>query len=402
MAEGLLSGVEVLDLSQLVAGPYATKLLADHGADVIKVEPLTGDPSRRLAPFPGDVPHPERSGVFLFLNTSKRSMTVDVETPSGRRIVRQLADRADILVESFTPGTMERLGIGYEQLAATNPDLVVTSITPFGRQGPYAGFAADEITVYATSGVMSVTGVDSRQPLKLGDYATLTLGGASACAATLAAFFGAAHTGTGGQHVDFSLQESQAASMDRGGTNLAAAAASGDLFFERALSFSLSIIPTGNYAAADGFVHVTAMPTWWDRFTNMLDRPDMRDDPHFLTNLFNPELKEEVDAVFIPWLLDHDKQWIMEKGQREGFAITAINTMEDVFADPHLRHRGFFETLEHPETGPLEYPGPPFRPALTPRSMRRAPLLGEHTVEVLGELGYEPSDIVILRERGVV
>lgn len=402
MADRLLEGVVVVDLSRNVAGPYATKLLADYGADVIKVEPPTGDPSRRLGPFPGDVPHPERSGVFLFLNTSKRSVTVDIETASGRRIVRELAERADILVESFPPGTMERLGLGYERLAALNPDLVVSSITPFGQHGPYSGFSADEMAVYAASGVMSVTGVDSRQPLKLGDYATLTLGGASACAATLAAFFGAAHNGTGGQHVDFSLQEAQAASMDRGGTNLAAAALSGDLFFERALSFSLSIIPTGNYAAADGFVHMTAMPTWWDRFTSMIDRPDMREDPRFLSNLFNPEMKGEVDAAFIPWLLDHDKQWIMEKGQREGFAITAINTMEDVFADPHLRHRDFFETLDHPEAGPFEYPGPPFRPARTARSMTRAPLLGEHTAEVLGELGYEPSDIVILRERGVV
>lgn len=402
MADRLLEGVVVVDLSQNVAGPYATKLLADYGADVVKVEPLSGDPSRRLGPFPDDIPHPERSGVFLFLNTSKRSVTVDIETPSGRRIVRELAKRADILVESFAPGTMERLGLGYEQLAALNPALVVSSITPFGQHGPYAGYAADEITVYATSGVMSVTGIDSRQPLKLGDYATLTLGGASASAATLAAFFGAAHNGTGGQHVDFSLQEAQAASMDRGGTNLAAAALSGDLFFERALSFSLSIIPTGNYGAEDGFVHMTAMPTWWSRFTNMIDRPDMREEPRFLANLFNPEMKGEVDAVFIPWLLDHGKQWIMEKGQREGFAITSINTMEDVFADPHLRHRDFFESLDHPEAGPFEYPGPPFRPTLAPRSMGRAPLLGEHTAEVLGELGYEPSDIVILRERGVV
>jgi len=402
MADGLLDGVVVVDLSQDVAGPYATKLLADHGADVIKIEPLTGDPSRRLGPFPGDVPHPERSGVFLVLNTSKRSMTLDVETATGRKIVGELAERADILVESFPPGTMERMGIGYPDLAARNPRLVMTSITPFGQDGPYAGFAADEMTVYAASGVMSVTGIDSRQPLKLGDYATLSLGGASACAATLAAFFGAAHGGIGGQHVDFSLQESQAASMDRGGTNLAAAALTGDLFFERALSFSLSIIPTGNYTASDGYVHMTAMPTWWNRFTNMMDRPDMRDDPEFLANLFNPEKKGEVDAAFIPWLLEHDKQWIMQKGQQEGFAITAINTMAEVFADPHLRHRGFFETLDHPATGPLEYPGPPFRPSLTPRTMRRAPLLGEHTVEILGELGYEASDTVILRERGVI
>ena len=402
MADTMLDGVKVLDLSQLIAGPYCAKLLADYGAEVIKVEPPEGEPSRRLSPFAQNDPNIEKSGVFMALNTNKKSITLNLNTTSGQNILRRLAREADILVESFNPDTMEGWGLGYEELEQVNPRLVMISITPFGQTGPFKNYRGSEMTVYAMSGVMWVTGGPDDNPLKMADYASSGLSGASACIATLAAYFGVQFNGLPGQHIDFSLQESQASSIDRGGTNLLAAAYSGSLYFYRALALSTSLMPVGNYPCQDGFIHMSPNPAWWDRFCRMLDRPDMTNDPNFTQNLFNLEKIPEIEAILIPWVYEHGKQWIMEKAQAEGFAITAVNTMEDTFKDPHLKSRDFFTEMDHPEAGKVVYPGPPFRPELAPRLVGKAPLLGEHNVEVYEGLGYTKQDMVILRERGVI
>ncbi|MCX6022133.1 MAG: CoA transferase, partial [Chloroflexi bacterium] len=396
-------GVTILDLTHGITGPYATKLFADYGAEVIKIErPGSGDLSRRLGPFPGDLPHPEKSGMFLDLNTSKKSVTVNLKSATGRSIVTRLAQSADLVVESFRPGVLDRLGLGYADLTAHNPRLSLIHISNFGQTGPYRDFLVDDMVAYAAGGVLSVTGMPDRSPVKLGNYAALLLAGGSCSALAMGALTSTLVQGIS-QEVDISIMEILAGSMDRGGPNIVSTQYSGALMSQRARNRRVAITPTGVYPCADGFVMISGSANWWGRFCNMIDRPEMATDPHFTQNLFNLELTGEVDALAYEYLFEHGKQEVMEKAQSVGLPVSAINDMEAVFNDPQLRYRNYFVTLDHPYAGPLEYPGPQFRPAESPARMTRAPLLGEHNEEVLcGRLGYTRPDLVTLRERGVI
>ena len=398
-----LEGLRILDLTQGVAGPYATKLYADYGADVIKIErPDGGDPARRIGPFPGDEPHPERGGVFLHINTGKRSVTLNLKTASGQRILQRLAASADLVVESFRPGALERLGLDEERLAALRPEASLIRISNFGQYGPYRDFEADDMLLYATGGVLQITGVPEREPIKIGLYAPLFLAGAVAAAMAFGALLAADRDGEG-QTVDVSIQDVLSASMDRGGPNLVAWQYSGALMHLRMRELRRNAIPRGVYPCQDGYVFINGTLQWWDRFCSMIGRPDLIDDEETLARLEHIEHGGDLDALVYPWLLERTKQQVMEEAQEVGLPVGAINTMADVFADPHLREREFITTIEHPEAGAFEFPGLPIRMHGTPGALRRAPLLGEHTSEVLiSELGYTPGDVVILRQRNIV
>ena len=403
-ADGLpLEGIRVLDLTQGAAGPYATKLYADYGADVIKIErPDGGDPMRRVGPFPDDEPHPERAGVFLHINTGKRSVTLNLKTASGQRILQRLAASADLVFENFRPGTLERLGLAAERLAALRPQASLIRLSNFGQYGPYRDFEADDMLLYAAGGVLQVTGVPEREPVKIGLYAPLFLTGAVAAAQSFGALMAADRDGVG-QTVDISMQDVLAASMDRGGPNLVAWQYSGSMMHMRMRELRRNAIPRGVYPCQDGYVFVNGTLQWFDRFCRMIGRPDLIDDEETLARLEHIEYGERFDGLLYPWLLERTKQQVMEEAQQEGLPVGAINSMADVFADPHLRAREFITTIEHPEAGAFEFPGLPFRMHGTPGQLRRAPLLGEHTSEVLtSELGYAPEDIVILRQRNIV
>ncbi len=403
-ADGLpLEGIRVLDLTQGAAGPYATKLYADYGADVIKIErPDGGDPMRRVGPFPDDEPHPERGGVFLHINTGKRSVTLNLKTASGQGILQRLAASADLVFESFRPGTLEQLGLDAERLAALRPQASLIRLSNFGQYGPYRDFEADDMLLYAAGGVLQVTGVPEREPVKIGLYAPLFLTGAVAAAKSFGALMAADRDGVG-QTVDISMQDVLAASMDRGGPNLVAWQYSGSMMHMRMRELRRNAIPRGVYPCQDGYVFVNGTLQWFDRFCRMIGRPDLIDDEETIAQLEHIEYGERFDGLLYPWLLERTKQQVMEEAQKEGLPVGAINSMADVFADPHLRAREFFTTIEHPEAGAFEFPGLPFRMHGTPGQLRRAPLLGEHTSEVLtSELGYAPEEIVILRQRNIV
>ncbi|MBI4310437.1 MAG: CoA transferase, partial [Chloroflexi bacterium] len=201
----------IVDLNQGVAGAFCTKYFADYGADVIKVEPRrVGDETRRTGPFFHDEPHPEKSLLFLYLNCNKRGVTLDIATPSGREVLLKLLEKADLLVESYEPGYLASLGLGYETLESVNPRLVVTSITPFGQSGPYKGYQGNDLVYYAMSGLMYTSGAYNREPLKHGHPQSLYMGGITAAYATAAALYSQEATGQG-QHIDLSLAEATAA-----------------------------------------------------------------------------------------------------------------------------------------------------------------------------------------------
>ena len=403
MADGPLLGVRVLDLTQGVAGPYAAKLLSDYGADVVKIErPGRGDPARRIGPFPGDVPHRDRSGLFLELNSGKRSVTLNLATASGRGILRRLAARADLVIESFRPGTLARLGLDAGRLEAIAPRAALVQLSNFGQDGPYRDFELDDLGAYATGGVLSLTGSADREPVRIGLYAPLFLAGGVLAAYAVAAAYGSRRTGVG-ERVDASLMEIMASSMDRGAPNLVAWQYSGALMTTRTLEQRRNAMPSGVYRCKDGFVSITGQPPFFPRLARMVGRPELAEDEAFLARLDDPAFLPEVEALLTGWLRGRTKREAMAAGQAEGLPLSALQTTADVLGDPHLRERGFFEAPEQPSAGAVTLPGLPIRMSATPGSLRPAPALGQHTFEVLtGELGYERSEVSVLRQRNVV
>ena len=407
MSEGALEGLRILDLTQGVAGPYCTKLLSDYGAGVLKIErPEGGDPARRAGPFPDDEPHPERGGLFLDLNTGKRSVTLNLKTESGQRILRRLAADSDAVVENFRPGTLARLGLSDEQLAEANPATALVSISNFGQHGPYRDFEADDMLLYAMGGGLAITAYPGREPTRPWLYAPLFLAGAMSASYSLGAITSSVRFGEG-ERVDLSIQEILASSLDRASQNLMAYSYGGELFVTEDCNLRASAFPNGVYGGQlpckDGYVNFLCYPYWWDRFCRMVGREDLIDDSSYSDNLLDPAFGPQIDALIYPWLLERTKIEVMDAAQAQGVPVAALNTTADLFADRQLRARGYFIELDHPETGPREYPGAQFKMSETPASIRRAPLLGEHTLEVLTkQLGYTPEDVSILRQRNVV
>ena len=407
MSEGALEGLRILDLTQGVAGPYCTKLLSDYGASVLKIErPEGGDPARRAGPFPDDEPHPERSGLFLDLNTGKRSVTLNLKTESGQRILRRLAADSDAVVENFRPGALARLGLSEEQLAELNPAAALVSISNFGQHGPYRDFEADDMLLYAMGGGLAITAYPGREPSRPWLYAPLFLAGAMSASYSLGAITSSVRFGEG-ERVDLSIQEILASSLDRASQNLMAYSYGGELFVTEDCNLRASAFPNGVYGGQlpckDGYVNFLCYPYWWDRFCRMVGREDLIDDSSYSDNLLDPAFGPQLDALIYPWLLERTKIEVMDAAQAQGVPVAALNTTADLFADRQLRARGYFVELDHPETGPREYPGAQFKMSETPASIRRAPLLGEHTTQVLTEqLGYTPEDVSILRQRNVV
>ena len=407
MTQQALSDISVLDFTHHIAGPYCAKLLADYGADVIKVErPATGDPARDIGPFPNDAPHPEKSGTFLHLNTNKRSITLDLKTDEGRRIALDLAARADAVVESFRPGTMDGFGLGYDALSEVNPALVMTSISNFGQTGPYRDWRGSELIFYGMGGELYSTGVSEKEPLKLGGTVGLYQAGTVAAYATLGAIFAARDNG-GGQYVDVSIMETQAGSIDRRMSMLLAYQYNGEITRRTPLGAASGSggYPAGVYPCADGFFQFTGGGNYFTRVLDMLDYPEELVGDEWLT----PEAQADedmqglFDAVFYPWLMERNKAEIWERAQKSRVLSGPLNTMEDLHTDQVFHERGAFAEVEHPETGSLRYPGRPFIMGATPWAVRRpAPLLGQHTDEILTELGRAESEIASLRDGGVV
>ena len=403
MAEQALSDVKVLDLTWHIAGPYCTKMLADYGADIIKVErPGEGDPARRVGPFLGDEPHPEKSGLFAHLNTNKRSITLNLKNAAGNKVFKQLVGDVDILVESFRPHVMSALGLGYEVLRELNPRLVMASLSSFGQTGPYREFKATDIVEYAMGGPMYNTGLPEREPVKLGGTVTATIGGNVGAPFILGALWAAREQGTG-QHVDISLFEVQLGQAERRPYLIMNYAYSGDISV-RARGGGLLGIPYAVYPCKDGYVQFMTMPNWWPRVAKMMDRPDILTDPRFAD--FDNRLKHQEEfegEVLLPWLMAHTKWEVTEAAQREREAALPVSTAADLVVNPHFQVRGFFVDIDHPVMGRLTYPGAPGQLAEGGWEVRMpAPLLGQHNAEVYGALGYSQEDLVKLREIGAI
>ena len=405
MPNGALAGLKVLDFTHYVAGPYCAKLLADYGADVIKVEAPRGDGARRIGPFPGDAPHPEQSGLFLHLNTNKRGVVIDLKRDAAADLVRSLASWADVVVENFRPGVADRLGVGHERLSAVNPRLIYTSISNFGQTGPYRDYRGSEIVFYGMGGEMHSTGLADREPLKLGGNVGLYQAGAVAAVATMGAFLAGSFAPDGddapGQHIDVSILETQLGSVDRRQSALLAHQYTGRLS-QRPPSGGSGGYPNAVYPTADGYLQINGSRMYWPRAVAMLGNP-----PELNTERWrdpasqgDPAMQEEFESEhFLPWLLERTNAEAWQAAQDHHVLSGPINTMADLDVDPSFNARGAFAEGDHPAAGPLRYPGRPFIMNQSPWQLRRtAPLLGQHTADVLAELGYDDA----VAESGVV
>ncbi|PKB63865.1 MAG: hypothetical protein BZY80_05110 [SAR202 cluster bacterium Io17-Chloro-G2] len=444
---GLLEGVRVLDLTHHISGPYCTRLLSTLGAEVIKVErPQTGDPIRGIGRIEPTTevhgndggrreteipPYPplQRGGLaqvagggdavspwFLYLNSSKKSLTLDLKSARGLEIVKKLAVKAQIVVENFAPGAMDSLGLGYSQLSQLNPALVMTSISNYGQTGPHRDWKALEINLYAAGGLMNITGEEDRPPLKEGAPLAQLGAGQNAFVATMAALMYAEETGQG-QHIDLSIAEYATNILE----NALMQYSYSGVEYSRVGNRGYGRAAWGIYPCGDGHVGIISGPdTNWPEIAKFMEREELAD-PRFVSRQGRLENADEIDALMLPWLLDHDKVDIFKAGQDHGLGFAYVATMQDILEMEQLTARGYFVELDHPATGPLKYPGPPINlgsntsPLMKGGSegdssggqhhgwvYRPAPLLGEHTQQTLEELGYDDSEVRSLRDRGIV
>ena len=396
--DNLLTGFRVLDLSQGIAGPYMTKLMACQGAEVIKVEPPQGDVSRRHGPFPDHVPHLEKSALFLYLNTSKLGITLDLETATGQELLRQMVPQTDILVEGFPPGTLDGWGMGFGQLSTINPRLVLTSITPFGQTGPYRHHMAEELTLYAASGLMYLTGEPDEAPLKEGPPVSQYGAGQMAYVASLAALW-PAQTTEQGQQVDISIAECNSSILE----NAIAAYSYTGRVVPRTGNRGYGRAAWGIYPCRDGYVGVIAGPD--RRWPAMVELTGVEalGDPRFSSRRGRLDHADEIDAYLMPWLLDHDKQEIFTRAQELGLAFSYVATPEDMLGSEHLAQREYFSPVTHPEAGTYIYPTSPYRVSDSLWDMGPAPTLGQHNRQVYCDrLGLSTEELVQLRSAGII
>ncbi|MFN8555846.1 MAG: CoA transferase [Dehalococcoidia bacterium] len=377
---GALAPFRVLDLTGPI-GHYCGKLLADLGADVVKVEPPAGDPARGLGPFAGGDPDPERSLWYINYNTNKRGLTLDLDQSDGRRTFLDLVRAADVAIESFAPGVLDRLGLGYEALARANPGLILTSITAFGQTGLYPAYRANDLVGAAMGGMMYITGEPHLPPCVAPLEQGYQMAGLHAAFGTLMALFERDRGGRG-QHLDVSLQDAEA-HMFFNVVNYAARAE-----IPLRLGVRGAVVPNGVYPSADGHVSITMFhPRHWTLLVEWMDDPVLKE-PAWQEREMRRENADLIDALIGEFTSRFTTEEFVEEAQRRHIPAGPVNTTADFVNDPHVRHRGIFMDIEHPVIGRHRYPGPSFHLSATPQRIRRpAPTLGQHTDEIVREWG---------------
>lgn len=397
---GLLKEIRVLDLAGEEAG-FCSKLLADLGAAVVKVERPGGDPSRWIGPFAGGTPHPEKSLSFLFNHSNKLGITLNLENERGRQLFARLVEKTDVLVESFSPGHLEALGLGYESLCGSNPGLILASVTGFGQTGPRKDFRTCDLVASACGGQMYVSGSPDRTPVKtFGDQSYLT-GSLFAAVGILLALQKRRRSGKG-DHIDISLQEAAVSTLDHVMTRY---------FNDQVISRRHGSRHWNDFfcilKCKDGFIHMTPFHRW-ETLVEWLDSEGMAQDlpdEKWKDEQYRFEHTDYIYGVLEEWTKTHHVHALFELGQLMGFPWAPVSSLKDVLASPQLKARGFFQNMEEPElSGKLEYPG---FPCLSDEGMsvprKRAPRIGEHNRKIYGEaLGLDDEDLAALSSENVI
>ena len=393
MSDGLLGGIRVLDLGEGVSAPYAARTLAGLGADVIKVEPPSGDYARLVGPFPDDTPHPEKSALYLALNSGKRGVTLDLDSESDRSRLLELAADSHIVIDNHEMGWLDERGIGYEALAEVRSDVILTQITPFGNWGPYSGYEAGDLSLFHMSanahGMLGpVADPDSEPPIRAGGHQADQVAGISATTATLAALFRLRTTGQG-CHLMVSSFEAMATQSIAGLSNIAFGRESPTRqaaeIREASIGGQVAAIG-GVLPCNDGYVAISPREdAQWARWLDLMGNPDWSDDPKFNTRSARQQNSLELWELLAAWTGQRSRFDIARDGQQRRIPCFPVNTVSDLLADPHLKERRFFVSIDHPVAGTFQYPSVPYRLSKTPLTIgsRPAPTLGQHNAEVL-------------------
>src|SRR6266545_5527785 len=394
--EGALAGIRVVDLTRALAGPYCTLMLADHGADVIKVEhPAEGDETRSWAP-------PRIGGVsayYLSINRNKRSITVDLKHSDGKRVLERLVERADVVVENFSPGTLARLGFPKERVRAINRRTIVCHVSGFGQDGPGRAWPAYDLIVQGMGGIMSLTGEAGEDPVMVGVPQADIVAGMFAAFAIAASLHARERTGEG-QVIDATMIGGQVALLSR---QAARFFADGTVPRPEG-NVHASIVPYQTFRAGDGHVNVgVANNSLFERFCRALELEELLEDERFTDNPKRVAHRREIVPIIERRVRTLTKLEVVRRLREANVPVGPINGLDEVFADPVVRHLGLVAEVDHPTAGRVRAPGIPVRMSGTPPSVRQhPPLLGEHTDAVLAELGYTGDEIAALRRDGAV
>ena len=399
-----LQGVRVIEWGSLVSAPFCGKVLGELGADVIKIEtPGTGDEGRARGPFPDGIPHPERSGLFLFANLNKRGITLNFESAEGQRILAQLLETADVFLENRPLEVAEQLGLDYDSLKDRFPGLVVTSISPYGRSGPYRHYQGTDLTANAMSGLSFGTGHPHREPLTTPLHQASYLAGVGAAFATIVALLGRDFTGRG-QLVD--VAEAQVIGTLLTGYHLPTYIYRGVAGFRSGNRMRLGLFPNCVLPCKDGYVCIDApQMEQYRRFLDLLGAQDWMDDPRYRDRrAMSDQYPEEAEALIAPWFMERTKQEILEACLANRIPCVPVQTFDETLQDRHLNSRDYFSDVVHPDAGGYRYPGPPYRFSATmPPAFRPAPMLGQHNMEILGdELGLTAEELGRLSKDGTI
>jgi CoA:oxalate CoA-transferase len=390
-----LAGVVVLDFGQVYQGPYATMLMAKAGADVIKIEPPQGEPLRRRAP-------PGKSTTFpiAMLNGNKRAITLNLKHARGRELLFQMAKKADVLLENFAPGVMDRLGVGWEVLREVNPRLVYASGSGYGLSGPDRDNLAMDLTVQAMGGLISVTGFPDGPPVKAGPAVVDFLSGIHLYAATLTALYERERTGRG-RLVEVAMEEAAYATLT---SQLEAYWLSGRVH-PRTGNASHGRVPINVYRARDGYIAMNlAVEEHWHSLLRAMGREDLLDDPRFQDNASRVKHRAETDALITAWTQTLGKMEIFALAKRHRIPLAPVRDTDEVMHDPHMHERGFLEDIVHDELGSITVPNTPLRVhGADPVAALPSPKLGQHNDEIYGGwLGLSAAEIAELRRNGVI
>jgi CoA:oxalate CoA-transferase len=398
-----LSNVKVLEFSDFVSGPYCGKLLANTGAQVIKVEkPGLGDNARSWGPFPDNIPHSEKSGLFLFLNTNKSGITLNVETASGLKIFKELLKWADVLIEDHSIKEMQALGLSYTAVKKINPSLVMTSITPFGQTGPFKNYKGNDLIASHSSSEAfgnpdeGVKDPPSFPPLKVANHAADFMSGLAAAACTLGALIGRKNNRRG-QHIDLSRQEALA-SITR--QQLAYYSVMEE---NPSREFGRKKFGGFLYPCKDGYVVIWIGPHY-HLVVKMMGDPDWSKEEMFANPLLRNNYIVELNQLITAWTLEHTAEEINSLALEHGVPCSLVRSVEDLAADEQLAFRNFWLEIDHAAAGKIKYPGAPFKLSATPAAIERpAPLLGEHNEQVYCKmLHYSREQLVRMRQGGII
>ena len=402
MTEAALTGVTVVDLTQFEAGPSCTEALAWHGANVIKVEnPKRGDPGRSA--------FTEQPGVdslyFILLNANKRAITCDLKTDTGKDLMRRLIEKADIVIENFGPGVIEKLGFGWEEIHAINPGCILAQVKGFAKDSPYGDYLSFDMIAQATGGVMSITGEPDGQPIRPGATIGDTGTGLHLTVSILAALYQRSRTGLG-QHLHVGMQDamlnycrvtfSRQPMMEQPAPRLGNSVASG--------------APGGLFPCKGGgandycFIFVQRDVTHhWTRLCEAMGKPELLDDPRFVDGHSRLQHKTEIEALVAEWTQQFTKQEVMERIGGAGVPAGAVFDIKDLLNNPDMRRRGIISTVNHPQRGEVSLPVWPVKMSGSSVKLETAPLLGQHNEEVYAELlGMTPADVASLQRDGAV